>query len=258
MRLFFVLDETSFYHPQFLSKFLSATDDTVVGAALVTAVPDKSNLELYLRKHWYYLTVGEMAKLACLKYRAKILDAVSKRKVGRYYSVKSVLQASGIDFFEARMNINRQDYLEQIKLKNPDVIVSSNSLYFGSKILGIPNLCCLNRHSSLLPSYGGLWPVFQAYRSGEAFTGVSIHKMEKDIDAGLVLSQRKVPIHKGQTLDALYETCFEQSSDALLEAIEAIKNRNTPVCDTPGTPSYYSFPTREHWAEFRKRNGRFI
>lgn len=56
-----------------------------------------------------------------------------------------------------------------------DVIISSQSLYFGKKILEIPVLCCINRHSGLLPNNGGLWPGFQAVRKGEPETGVSVH-----------------------------------------------------------------------------------
>ena len=258
MKLFFVIDETCFHHPQFLSKFLSASKDSVVGAALVTEVPDKSNLELYLRKHWYFLTIREIFVLAYQKYRAKFLDCFTTPKDGHYHSVKSVLKKFDIDYFEAKKNINKEEYLEKIRLKEPDIIISSNSLYFGKKILEIPSICCLNRHSSLLPSYGGLWPVFQAFRCWEDFTGVSIHKMEKDIDTGVVLSHRKVPIQEGQTLNDLYGQCFDLSSDALLEAIQKLKIQNMTPDKLPNFPSYYTFPNKLHWMEFRKRNGRFI
>jgi hypothetical protein len=40
--IFFIIDETSFYHPDFLSDFLRKTTDTVVGIALVTKIPKKT------------------------------------------------------------------------------------------------------------------------------------------------------------------------------------------------------------------------
>jgi methionyl-tRNA formyltransferase len=258
MRILFVIDETSFYHPHFLSKFLRNTTDDVVGAALVTQIPNKNNIELYLMRHWYYLRMSEIAMLAYKKHSAKILDLLGQSINGKFYSVKSVLKNFSVDYFEARKDINKDIYLEKIRSKKPEVIVSSNSLIFGEELLGMPSICCINRHCALLPSYGGLWPVFQAFRNGEKFTGTSINVMEKEIDKGAVLSFRKVQIEEGATLACLYEKCFDLSSDALIEALDRIKHGNLESHDEGRVASYYSFPQREHWKQFREKGGRFI
>jgi methionyl-tRNA formyltransferase len=258
MRIFFVIDETSFYHPHFLSKFLRNTTDDVIGTALVTKVPRKNNIELYMMRHWSYLRMSEIVKLAYQKHSAKMLDLLGRPTDSRFYSVKSVLKNFGVDYFEARTDINKTIYLDKIRSKNPEVIISSNSLIFGEELLGIPSICCINRHSALLPSYGGLWPVFQAFRNGENFTGVSINVMEKEIDRGAVLSFRKIPIEKGATLACLYEKCFDLSSEALIEALDRIRRGSWESRDEGRVASYYSFPRKEHWKQFREKGGRFI
>ena len=63
-----------------------------------------------------------------------------------------------------------------------NIIISSNSLIFKKELLSIPKICTINRHSALLPSYGGLLPVFQSFIHGEKFTGVSIHYMNNKIE----------------------------------------------------------------------------
>lgn len=258
MRIVLVIEETRFYHPDFLAKFLSRTNDEVVAVALVTKVPDKSNLELYMKKHWYYLKFSEMAKLCAQKVYAGIMDELGRSGNGRYYSVRSVLNDFGIDYFEVQNNINHSAYLDTFAQLNVDVIVSSNSLIFGQKLLAIPKLCCINRHSALLPSYGGLWPVFQAYRRGETQTGVTIHTMEKAIDKGRILSRKVVPINPSDTIAQLYIQCFDLSVDALLEALNRLKTGHFPQFDVNGVESYYSMPEKQHWEEFRKRGGRFV
>ena len=258
MRLVLVIEETSFYHPDFLAKFLSRCQDQVVAVALVTKVPDKSNLELYMKKHWYFLKFSEMAKLGAQKMVAGLMDGLGRSGNGRYYSVRSVLEDFGIDYFEVQNNINRSQYLDKFEQLNADVIISSNSLIFGKKMLAIPKLCCINRHSALLPSYGGLWPVFQAYRSGETQTGVTIHTMEKAIDKGRILSRKVVPINPGDTIAQLYIQCFDVSVDALLEALERLKTGHFPTLDVSGDESYYSMPVKQHWTQFRQRGGRFV
>jgi methionyl-tRNA formyltransferase len=116
----------------------------------------------------------------------------------------------------------------------------------------------VNRHSALLPAYGGLWPVFQAYRCNEQHVGVSVHVMGEKIDRGLVLAQHRIPVEETDTLFDLYRKCFAASSDVLLQALDKVRERNLTQCETDQAQSYFSFPTKEHWAEFRARGGRFI
>jgi methionyl-tRNA formyltransferase len=258
MRIYIVIDEESFYHPRFLNKFLKNTEDSVVGCALVTKVPAKHNIETYLKTNWYFLKITEIIKLAYLKYRSKVLDSFGFHSKDRFYSVKSVLKFFQINFIEVQNSINQKKYLDVIRKAKPDVIVSSNFLIFGEELLKIPSICCINRHSSLLPSYGGLWPVFQAYRAGEAFTGASVHIMGKKIDQGIVLTFRKIPIEKGISLASLYEHAFDISADILIEALDKIRSGDWSSQDEGRIPSYYSFPRKEHWKQFRERGGRFI
>jgi methionyl-tRNA formyltransferase len=246
MRLFFVLDE-GIYHPAFLREFLQRTSDRVAGAVLVTKIPEKNNIEGYLLKNWRLFKPSEIAKMAFAKAGMKIGGK----------SVKAVLKEFKIPFFKVELDINRKQYADQIAERKPDVIVSSNPLIFGQEILKIPSICCLNRHSALLPSYRGVLPVFQAYRTGEKFVGASIHTMQKSVDKGKVLAQKKVEIKKSDTLHSLYTKCFKASVDALLEALDKVRKKDFSTVGE-NRPSYYSWPTEEQWKEFRERGGRII
>lgn len=259
MRLYLVIDETNFYQPNFVARFLERTKDEVVGAALVTRILPKNNINLYLVARWYYLRFSEILKLAGQSVMAKIYDAIlPKRKGGQFYSVKSVLKFFRVDFIEVHDDINQEEYTRHMKNRQPDVVVSSNSLYFGPDILRLPGVCCINRHSALLPSYGGLLPVLQAYAHGEDFTGVSVHMMNKKMDSGSILAQRKFMIRPEDTVASLYERCFAYSADVLLEALEKIRRRDLSSVINNYPESYYSFPTPEHWEMFREKGGEFI
>jgi len=259
MRVYLIIDETRFYHPGFVSEFLKKTTDEVVGGALVTKVPKKNSIENYLRTHWYYLKPSEMAKLAFRKYTMAMKDLLLRRDLNRpFYSVRSVLEFFKIDFIEVRYDMNQKRYIDSIKEKEPDVIVSCNSLIFKEEVIEIPKICCLNRHSALLPSYGGLWPVFQAYRRGEEYTGVSVHVMQRKIDTGNVLAQIKIRIEEGDTIADLYNKCFKISADVVIAALEKVRKGDFTPCSEGYQSSYFSFPVGEHWQEFRKRGGRFI
>ncbi len=224
MKVFLVLEETSFYQPTFVAELLQNQAYEFVGAALVTKVPPKYSLGKYLQKNWHYLNMKELIRLVNTRLKLELKSRlIRKNQTKKHYNVASVLKAFTVDFVKVEYNINKEEYVKFIASKEPDVILSSNPLLFKSEILSIPKICCINRHSSILPGYKGLLPVFHAYRKGEEYTGVTIHTMEKKIDAGVILAQGKVNIEPGDTIDTLYQKCFQISARLCFEALERIR-----------------------------------
>jgi len=261
MKVFLVLEETSFYQPNFVAELLQNKHYEFVGAALITKVPPKYSLDRYLRKHWYYLNTRELLRLVNIQVELELKKRLIQKSTNRdYYDTASVIKAFNLPFIKVEYNINKKEYIEFIASKSPDVILSSNPLILKEKILHIPKLGCINRHSSLLPGNKGLLPVFHSYRKGEAFTGVTIHTMEKEIDGGAILSQAKIKIEKSDTVFSLYQKCFDISAQLCFEALEKIRlgQLEGMTSQNETAPSYHSFPTKEEWQEFRKRKGKFI
>lgn len=260
MKICWVIDETGFYHPDMLAEFLRNTKDEVTGIVVVTQIPPKHNIELYLKRNFYRLRPLEIIKLMLRKINNQLHNFFSKpsRHHTHFYSVRSVCKAFGIPFIEAKKTLNEQRIFEFLQQASPDVIISSNSLIFSKKLLSLPKIACINRHSGLLPSYGGLWPVFQAMAQGESQCGVSIHLMEQGIDKGAVLTQQAIDIKPESTVDSLYKQCFSISSSLILQALEKIRKKDFEPIRNDFTPSYYSFPSASDWKKFRKAGKRFI
>lgn len=259
MRLFLVIDETRFYHPDFIAEFLTKTDCEVVGAALVQKVHPKNDLQKYIIRNWYRLRLKEIFVLGFRKVLYTLKDLLPfLRGKDSYFSVQSVFERFDVDWFPVSYNINQDQHLNRIEALKPDVIISSNPLYFGKRLLKIPKIACINRHSALLPKYGGVWPVFQAVRCGEAFTGVAVHTMVPKIDRGVVLAQASIPIKQGDSLSDLYQQCFQSSASVVLQALEKIKANDYSPVNESSEISYFTFPTAEHWKEFRQRGGSFV
>jgi len=256
LKLLFILDDTSFYHPQFLGDLIKKLENDTIHVGLVQKIPRKSNLSLYLLRSLYLLKPNEALKLFYESVKNKVKSFFPHKN--KFYSIKSVIKYYDLEYFYINKSINKTEYINKIKDIKPDVIISSNSLYFGKKLLSIPNKCCINRHSSLLPSYGGLWPVFQAIRSGENEVGVTIHMMTNDIDKGLILSQGKIPVRGNDTVSKIYEKCFFISVDLVIEALNKIRNDNYIGLDNNFKESYFSFPKKSHWSDLRKLKIKFI
>jgi methionyl-tRNA formyltransferase len=256
MKVFLIIDETNFYQPNFVEQLLQEPTVEIIGCALVVRIPQKNNIEYYIVRNILKLFPMEILKLGIRKIKYSFFDKIGLGKVNKFYSVKAVLKFYHVPFFSVKDDINKNLYLNKIKNFNPDVILSSNSLYFKDEILGVSRFC-INRHSSLLPSYGGLWPVFQAVRNDEKFIGVSVHLMTKGIDRGKVLAQEKIEVTANDTVDTLYQKCFQISAKVCLQAIKLLATNEQEII-TEYPQSYYGFPSNKQWTEFRGKGKRFI
>ncbi len=260
MNVLIVVDETPYYVPAFMDELFSmlAARGATVQVMIVTRVPEKSDLAGYIMRNFQQLTIWELLYFGVTRVSYTALTLLFPTGVnGHFFSVASVCRNRGIDYELVRDTINDSRSLARVREFSPDVIVSSNSLIFGRELLGIPRLGCLNRHSSLLPSYGGLWPVLHAIANGEKEVGVSVHSMAPEIDKGNVLAQEALPVSHGESLTRIYHRCFAISAALIIQAIERLESGE----EMPGERhprSYYSFPTNEDWREFRRRGGRFV
>src|SRR3989344_3639604 len=77
----------------------------------------------------------------------------------------------------------------------------------------------VNIHPSLLPKYRGPTPVQTAILNGEKITGVSIIKLDEEIDHGPLLGQEKEEILNTDTSESLYKRLFEKGANLLLKVL---------------------------------------
>ncbi|MEK7450944.1 MAG: methionyl-tRNA formyltransferase [Patescibacteria group bacterium] len=73
----------------------------------------------------------------------------------------------------------------------------------------------INIHPSLLPKYRGPTPVQQAILNGDKKTGVTIIKLDNEVDHGPILAQEKVLISPSDTAQILYEKLFKIGAELL-------------------------------------------
>lgn len=81
--------------------------------------------------------------------------------------------------------------------------------------LTTPKYGCINVHPSLLPQYRGPTPVQTAILNGDKKTGVTIIKLDEEVDHGPILAQVKEPIFSTDTSESLYKRLFEKGAQLL-------------------------------------------
>lgn len=77
----------------------------------------------------------------------------------------------------------------------------------------------LNVHPSLLPEFRGLRAVERALEAGVDETGVTVHFMVEEVDAGLIVAQERVPVMAGDTRETLLERLHPLEHRLLVGAV---------------------------------------
>lgn len=86
-------------------------------------------------------------------------------------------------------------------------------------ILNMPKLGSINIHYSLLPKYRGASPVESAILNKDTETGVTIQKMEFEVDAGAIIAQEKVSIFLDEKAPELRKRLIEVGAKLLVKTL---------------------------------------
>jgi methionyl-tRNA formyltransferase len=115
--------------------------------------------------------------------------------------------------------------IDLVKRADPDVIVV-NSWYswMPPELYDMPPHGTLNLHDSLLPKFTGFSPVLWSLISGESEFGLTVHRMDEQLDSGDILVQRALPIPPGATGTELVLAGLDLIPDVVNEALEALKS----------------------------------
>ena len=80
----------------------------------------------------------------------------------------------------------------------------------------------LNIHPALLPSFPGLEPQRQAIDHGAKISGVTVHLVTADLDAGPIVVQRSVPVLDEDTAATLAARILLEEHRAYPEAVQMV------------------------------------
>ncbi len=76
----------------------------------------------------------------------------------------------------------------------PDLAVIAGTYILKPVTFEIPRLGSINLHSGKVPEYRGAAPAFWELYNGETHVGITIHKVVREVDAGLILRQELFPL----------------------------------------------------------------
>lgn len=93
--------------------------------------------------------------------------------------------------------------------------------------LDIPKYGCINVHPSLLPKYRGPSPIQQTILNGDKVTGITIIKMDEEVDHGPIIYQEEMELSNRDNFQTLRNKMFQRAADILPNIIKDFVNGGT-------------------------------
>jgi len=144
--------------------------------------------------------------------------------------VKRLAENNGLEIFQPE-KIKDKEAIQHVLNWQPDILVTAAyGQIIPVELLETPRYKAINVHASLLPKYRGAAPIHQSIIQGEQETGITIMYMVKELDAGAILSQVKVPIEERDTVGTLHDKLSIAGAKLLVETLEKLqKGEITPI-----------------------------
>ena len=98
-------------------------------------------------------------------------------------------------------------------------VVVAYGLLLPKPVLDAPRLGCFNVHASLLPRWRGAAPIQRAIMSGDAWSGVTIMRMEEGLDTGPMCKVGRIAITPMTTAQSLHDELAALGSQLMIEVL---------------------------------------
>lgn len=255
-RLYFILSDENLFHTHYLLGVIKTLDTKAYKITGITLALDmyKKGYVNFLNQQLHLWGVLGFLFIALMSTIRRFL---SKLGIKKTFSITGIADLYKIPVVES-YNVNDKEHIKYLKKLNIDIIISSNGHIFKKEILNLPKIACINRHTALLPKYGGVLPVFWAMYHNESKFGVSVHYMVLEIDKGDILYQTVIPLNKHNSMFKNYILAFDLSIDVTVKALYNIKNKKIMKHNLLSEKSYFSFPSFETINEFKNKYNTFL
>lgn len=135
---------------------------------------------------------------------------------------------SAVDNFAYKHKIEVIFNLEDVPQADLGIVAAYGNL-IPQEVINRFSKGILNIHPSLLPHYRGASPIQAAITAGDIITGISIIKMDSQLDHGPVVSSFKEPIFPTDTNETLRNRLFEKTAEFLIDLIPSYLNGKVQI-----------------------------
>lgn len=120
-------------------------------------------------------------------------------------------------------SLKTPEFHDLIAAQKADLLVVVAFRILPATLFPLARLGAVNIHGSLLPKYRGAAPIQWAVANGDAETGVTIFRLDEEVDHGEVLAQESTPIGPEETAGELFDRLSLMGRDLLLQTLDDLE-----------------------------------
>ncbi|MDR0399103.1 MAG: methionyl-tRNA formyltransferase [Endomicrobium sp.] len=170
-------------------------------------------------------------------------------------AVKTYSLGNNIKFIQPENFV--PEVIEELRNFNADAgIAVAYGKLIPERVFNLPKYKTFNIHFSLLPKYRGAAPVQYALLNGETETGVTSFYIEKGLDTGDILIQKKLFIEEKDNSETLFNKLIPLGIEAMDETLELFRSGKLAGKPQVGEPTFSpSFKKEKGHLDWNKKAG---
>ena len=155
-------------------------------------------------------------------------------------AIEEYCKKNGINFRNPP-SLSSEEEFENFKELFPDVVVVvSYGQIIPKNFLKITKFGFVNIHASLLPKWRGAAPIQRAIMNGDKKIGVSIMKIEEQLDSGPVLTSNELELDQNATHGEIEKKLSTMGANLLIESLKNIEEGNLKFVDQVHSEATYA------------------
>jgi methionyl-tRNA formyltransferase len=261
MKYVFIQDDP-FLLPKVLDKYLREFADSTAGINIQPSTQGKRTLVqtaldlLKMYGPWYFQ--WKLRKYLVKKLQGKIVNGMMG-STRTCHTVAAVAKKYNVpvDYTD---DVNAPDFRHMLKGRGVEFIVSISGTMLYKKDLRMQTpFGIVNCHGALLPKYRGLMPSFWTLANDEKFGGSSVHFVDRKLDNGPLVVQKKYRIHRHDTLEDIMSRSKDLAAEAIIECVRLVEAGDPPLMENPeDQQSHFHMPTKADVERFKEAGHRFF
>lgn len=120
-------------------------------------------------------------------------------------------------------------FISELKSLDADVFVIVAFRILPKEVFTLPRYGSFNLHASLLPKYRGAAPINWVIINGEEETGVTTFFLDKQVDAGNIILQKRCSVAPEDNAGTLHDKLAELGADVVIKTLSLIEEKKNDV-----------------------------
>jgi folate-dependent phosphoribosylglycinamide formyltransferase PurN len=165
----------------------------------------------------------------------------------RKYNIDTFCEFNKIELFQTKDPYSNET-VEKIKNCNLDMLILINGYgIIREPLLSITKYGILSYHHGDMRKYRGMPPALWELYNNETEMGVTVQLLEKGLDCGSPIIEKKITIEKKDNLTKLKMKALKQSENMMHEAIFRVSKKDFQLEKLEKLGNIYTLPNLRQW-----------